>query len=414
MSESSEKFFCGGCQHATTWKKEFAGRRIKCKRCGHAMTVPAKPGQPEPEPEPQDDDMYALSDLASDARAAAADLPPTIVDPSAVAAAAVPVAAAKAAKGGIPLVYRQAATPRDAARVAASSHIDPKRDLYVPVALLLIGTVLYIGYYAIHYNLGGLAIISTSIGLTIMTVLEMAVLFGFALVIAGPLGVSFGGIGTALLKLAAIAVFCDGTITWADGIFAKYAGAMAGGDIMSFGVIGFPIAIGVYWTLLTYLFSMDPGDSWMVVVILAVFYRILRMVLLLLLLKFILSFGGIAASAVGIPSMGGGAQVTNPIIDEINEAKAQNVLHEARKFVSDNGRTAEKPSVEAWYAAARPTSGSKPTATSTVTATRSRSSSNCLTTKPPAPSAMISPRIISTATASRTWRRDCRTRVTHI
>jgi hypothetical protein len=344
MSESAEKFFCGGCQHGMAWKQEFAGRRIKCKRCGHAMVVPAQPGRPEPEP--LEDDLYALSDLASDARAAAASLPPTIVE-----AAAAPVAAKKTARSGIPLAYQHGPTPGDLRRAAANSQIDPTRDLYVPIGLILVGTVLYIGFYAIHYNLGGIAIISTSIGLTIMTVLETAVLFGFALAIASPLGVSFGGVGTALLKLAAIAVFCDGLTTWADGLFAKYAGHMAGGGLMSFGVIGFPIALGVYWTLLTYLFSMDPGDSWLVVVIITVFSRILRIVLLLVLLKLILSFGGIAGSAVNIPSMGSSAQVTNPIIDEIEDAKAQNVLHEARKFASDNGRRAEGGSIDAWYAA---------------------------------------------------------------
>ena len=31
----------------------------------------------------------------------------------------------------------------------------------------------------------------------------------------------------------------------------------------------FPVALVIYWTLLIYLFSMDPGDSWMVVVILS-------------------------------------------------------------------------------------------------------------------------------------------------
>jgi hypothetical protein len=45
------------------------------------------------------------------------------------------------------------------------------------------------------------------------------------------------------------------------------------------------------------------------------------------------------------------AQITNPVIDEINNAKAQNVLHEARKYVYDNGRSAEKATVDAWYAA---------------------------------------------------------------
>jgi hypothetical protein len=276
-------------------------------------------------------------------------LPPTIVE--AVIATAPSPAKKKSAGGGIPLAYKQGPTAADARRAANESHIDPARDMYVPIALILVGTILYIGFYAIHYNLGGIAIISTSIGLTIMTILETAVLFGFALFIATPLGVSFGGFGTAILKLAAIALFCDGLTTWADGLFAKFAGHAAGGGLMSFGVIGFPIAMATYWILLTYLFTMDPGDSWLVVVILTVFSRILRIVLLLLLLRFILSFANIAGSAVGLPSMGGSAQVTNPIIDEIEDAKAQNVLFEAKKYASDNGRRAEGGAIDAWYAA---------------------------------------------------------------
>jgi hypothetical protein len=68
-----------------------------------------------------------------------------------------------------------------------------------------------------------------------------------------------------------------------------------------------------------------------------------------LLLKIILGFGGIGQSAIALPSTGGGPAVTNPIIDEVNEAKAQNVLHEARKFGTDYGRRAEMPSVTGWY-----------------------------------------------------------------
>ncbi len=384
MSESTEKFYCGGCQHGMTWKQEFAGRRIKCKRCGHAMVVPAQPGRPESEPEPQEDDLYALSDLASDARAAAASLPPTIVE----AVAAAPVAAKKPSRSGIPLAYQQGPTPGDARRAAANSHIDPPRDLYVPIGLLLVGTVLYIGFYAIHYNLGGIAIISTSIGLTIMTVLETAVLFGFALAIASPLGVSFGGIGTALLKLAAIAVFCDGLTTWADGLFAKYAGHMASGGLMSFGVIGFPVALAVYWTLLTYLFSMDPGDARLVVIVLAVFSRILRIVLLLLLLKLILSFGGIGASAVNLPSMGGSARsptrsstrsrMPRPKTFCMKPANMPRIMGDERKAAAS---TPGMPQ-------ARRMCGSRPTVTSTATAMRSESSSNCRPTRPTGRNAM--------------------------
>jgi len=353
---ATNKFYCEGCQHEMTWKQEFAGRRIKCKHCGQAMVIPPQPASAKPAPpEPAEDDLYALSDLASDARAAAANLPPTIVEAIATPAPSRKIqSAAKSAQSAIPLAYRRGATARDIAAAKEKSHIDPNRDLYVPLGLILVGTILYISYYAIHYDLGFNAMVATSIGLTIMTILETAVLFGFALVVAGPLGVSFGGIGTALLKLAAIAVFCDGSITWVDGLFSKYAGNMGGGGILSFGVIGFPVALGVYWTTLIYLFSMDPGDSWMVVVILAIFYRILRMVLLLLLLKFILSFGGVSGGAVGLPSFGGSAAIENPLIDEINQAKAQNVLHEAKQYATDNGRRAEMGMIDACYAAGAP------------------------------------------------------------
>ncbi len=194
--------------------------------------------------------------------------------------------------------------------------------------------------------MGGIA--ATGIGLTIMTIFETALLIGFALVIASPLGVSFGGFGTAILKLAAIVVLCDGVMTCFDGLLSKYLGAFSGG-IFGYGAIGFPIALGIYWACLIYLFSMDPGDSWLVVIILSIFYWISRIVLILLLLKMVLSFSGISPSAIAIPSAGGGPAVANPVIDEVNQAKAQNILHEARKYATDFGRRAEMPSVSGWY-----------------------------------------------------------------
>jgi DNA-directed RNA polymerase subunit RPC12/RpoP len=350
MAEGAEKFACGGCQRELTWKKEFVGRRIKCKFCGHSMAIPPHPLGAVPQPEPAEDELYALSDLANDARSAAAKLPPTIVQAMAppIAMPAVAAAAAGSSKSAIPLAYRQAPTARELARSSSDVFIHKKRDIQVPIALLIIGAVLYIGYYAIHYHLGGFAILATGIGLAIMGILETGILFGFALVIAGPLGVSFGGIGTALLKFAAVALFCDGITTWVDGLFAMWTGGLGGGGIFGFGAMGLPIALGVYWVTLIYLFSMDPGDSWMVVVILCIFYRILRVVLIVLLLQFILSFGGVASSAVAIPSTGGSV-ATNPQIDEVNRAKSQNVLHEARKFVADNGRSAERETVNGWY-----------------------------------------------------------------
>ncbi len=345
MPEIAGKFACGGCQRRATWRIELAGRRVRCK-CGHVTTVPAQmPGS-----EATDEvDMYDLADLAADAHRATANLEPTIVDPAAFAAAPAP-AAALVSKSGIPLAYQRPQTAREKEHAASDSHIDPRRDLQAPAVLLLIGAALYIGYYAIHYKLGFGSIVATSIGLTIMTVFETVILVGFALVVASPLGVSFGGIGTAILKLAAIVVICDGITTCFDGLLSRYMGPF-GGSIFGFGAIGFPIALGIYWSTLIYLFSMDPGDSWMVVIILAIFYRIMRIVLILLLLKMILGFGGIGGSAIAIPSIGGASPVANPVIDEINEEKSRNELREAKKYATDNGRRAEMPTIDALYAA---------------------------------------------------------------
>jgi len=292
--------------------------------------------------------LYDLADLAADAHRAAANLGPTIVDPAAFTTAPVAAAAGSASHSAIPLAYQSQPTAREKELAAGKSLIDPKRDLQAPAVLLLVGALLYIGYYGIHYNLGAIGIAATGVGLTIMTLFETVLLICFALVIASPLGVSFGGVGTAILKLAAIVVICDGVTTCFDGLLSKYLGGYAGG-VFGFGAIGFPIALGIYWTTLTYLFSMDPGDSWMVVIFLAIFYQIMRVVLIVLLLKIILGFGGIGAAAISIPSTGGGPAVSNPVIDEVNEAKAQNVLHEARKYGSDNGRRAEMASINGWY-----------------------------------------------------------------
>ena len=196
--------------------------------------------------------------------------------------------------------------------------------------------MLYLGYYILRYNLGPAGILATSIGLSVMGLFECILLVGFALVMAGPLNVSFGGIGTAILKLAAIAVFCDGVNTWVDGALLKYAAGFGRG-IFGFGVMGVPVAAGVYWTTLIYLFDMDPGDSWMVVAILAVYYLIVRTILVVLLLNWVLSLGGVPASSIILPSIAV-APPPNPMVEQVNEMKEKKLLLEARQYATDNGR----------------------------------------------------------------------------
>ena len=127
------------------------------------------------------------------------------------------LSAAAAGFGGMPvgtgggtLGYRRGPSAAERAAAARAVTLDPNRDVYAPLAFLLVGMLLHVGYYALRYNLGITGITAVTFGLSIVSAIETALLFVFAISVAGPLGVSFGGIWTALLKLAAIAVFCDG------------------------------------------------------------------------------------------------------------------------------------------------------------------------------------------------------------
>ena len=59
MPVPANKFYCDGCQHEMTWKQEFAGRRIKCKHCGQAMVIPARPASAAPAPPPEAERIWA-------------------------------------------------------------------------------------------------------------------------------------------------------------------------------------------------------------------------------------------------------------------------------------------------------------------------------------------------------------------
>jgi len=206
------------------------------------------------------------------------------------------------------------------------------------------GMVLYVGYYAIHYSLGSTGIAIVSLGMGIMTCIKAVGLVIFAFAISSPLGVGFGELWTGILKLAAIAIFSDGATTWVDAGVGKLAGGFGTG------IIGFIVGCVIYWGLMTYLFSLDPGDSWMVVVILNVFNFIVRWALFFLLLSVILSWGGVAAKSAS--SFGGGSSsVASPIVTRVNDAKDRNALVDAKSFIADGHQAVCSQFVDHWYAA---------------------------------------------------------------
>jgi hypothetical protein len=315
------------------------------------MGGPGLVKNPMPESAPplealDDEGLLAISELAADAEMAVVDESPIVEPAPIMPAMAIP---RKTPASGIPLAYQRGPTARERQLTSLDTFIDKRRDIQVPIALLVIGAVLYLGYYAVHYNLGPSALAATSAGLAIVSAVEAALLIGFALLVAGPLGVSFGGAGTAILKLAAIAVLTDGIMAWVDGFIGRFVGQVGTG-FLGTGALGLPVAILIYWFTLTYLFSMDSSDAYMVVAILSFFYRIVRYVLILLLLESILSWGGISKSAIAIPGMGNSV-ASSPVIDDVEEAKVQNTLHEARQYAQVMGRRAEAGYIEDLYKA---------------------------------------------------------------
>jgi len=249
---------------------------------------------------------------------------------------------------GIPLAYKRGLSRQE--REAGNAINDMTRDLYVPLALIAVGFAMYIGYYAVAFHLTGAGIAVVSMGLTALIAFKVVSLVGFAMVMAGPLGVGFGDFKSAILKLAAIAVFADGLICIIDALVRSFSGGFGGG-ILGFGIIGFPIALGLYWGLLIYLFSMDPGDSWMVVMVLTVFDRMLRWLLILLVLNLVLGWGGVSLPGSGGSGSGGAAITTRSgeIQTRIDDLEETQSINEARAFIADGHKQGLTKIVDALY-----------------------------------------------------------------
>jgi hypothetical protein len=184
-----------------------------------------------------------------------------------------------------------------------------------------------------------------------MMIIKAGVLVLFAMAASGPMGVSFGQVWTAILKFAAIAVLCDGICVWVDA-FADNIGGVALRSFSGWGVLSFPVALGLYWSLFIYLFDMDSGDSWQVVLLLTAVDRLVKMILVFVLLQIVLGWGGV--SGASLPSFGGGsggsmAHATEDEIDALDQAKQFHRVIEARQYIKDGHQAAMSGLVESLY-----------------------------------------------------------------
>jgi len=337
----AEKFKCTGCGKAYSWKPELAGKKVRCK-CGQVMAVPqalvpvAKLADDTP---PVLDDMYELagdreekSRRAPQAAAGGALRCPSCqadVEPGAVLcmacgmnfktgkkmhtsvggpdlgppapviarpqvagmamAATVPGMAGGAAR---PLGYASR-NPQAKAKEAEDSEAALKQLMW-PAILAVLG----IGLMFTHFTLAFKASVPAAMAAVGVSLLVNMVLIAIGCLIAiKVLDISLGAPAEALLKLCAVALIpgaVSGLIEWRLGMVG--------------GLVGWGVALFMYYGLLVWFFDLDTFE----VLILTTIIWLIRTWIGYLIVAFLLSqiFGGSAwTSGAGPMAMmtGGGA-----------------------------------------------------------------------------------------------------------
>jgi hypothetical protein len=343
MSSVVASFSCGSCGRAFAWKNEYAGKTLKCK-CGQpikapsaapsvaaaaggavrsapmAKAAPAAPPPPKsasvPTPAAESEDDFAK--LVSDAEYELAAAPPP--PPPTKRVTAVPaVAVATAAPGGPAspmLAYARAARKPDADEGTQRALVT---DFYAPLILIVLGLAAYVfdAMLMRFHNpvmAGAFVVLNCLVNLILIFI---ALLIGVKVIDLG-----LGPIGTALLKITAVAVL-----------------PAALGDIILYytqvGLASWGATLLMYYGLLYYLFELDGAEIYIVTSIL----WLVRMAMALLLIGLVVSLlgGGSTASGVvglagssstiGGAASGGGPQNPHPTYfpEAIEDAKGNEV-----------------------------------------------------------------------------------------
>jgi hypothetical protein len=316
MVSEKPKFSCDSCGKTYEWKLALAGRRAKCK-CGATIMVPTElPGAAEP------DGLYDFAEPSP--------LP---------AAGAVPAAIGNAA----PAIAYATPDPVDK-RFSFDNLYHKPRDFYFPTAAFVIGFIALLVWAA--YVSGGSsgAVLLFSGFLCVTTLFKTVVMIGAAFVIAPMAGVSFGGIWTAVLKLAAIAVVTDAGLFWLQTIMEATGaypttGGYARRAFVWIAVINTMLAAALIGIMLRLFFDMDRDEVATIAVPLAILNRILNF-LILLALAFIIDRATatltapapVAAPPTGtLPGGGGAPGATTPAAPPV-PAVSQEVLERDREI----------------------------------------------------------------------------------
>lgn len=294
-------FACVGCGKSYRWKQELAGRKVKCK-CGQVMDCPSTaPAPPEPS---EEDGLYGFADEDLAAAAKGAAVSDSALCPSCQAemqsgavlctncgfnlkirknvmemAKAKPAKAPKAAPAGGGAVT--AASPllgyAGTGRKQQDNPDDVKENLWIeywiPTGLIIVGTLLnYLQithYDRVLYDTQGAI---KFLGITLL--IDLALLIVGALAAIKMMNISLGSPGSALLKLAAVAI-----------------GPAALGNMIGYlahdpsHMLAFAINILTVIALLRVFFDLDSGEAWVLAAMVAVIRTWLGYALILLLIN---------------------------------------------------------------------------------------------------------------------------------
>jgi hypothetical protein len=261
MGEARFRFLCPGCRASFGWKPQYAGRKIRCK-CGQVF-MPPDPPAAAPEPET---DAYDVNDDAPPARPAPVHRVTPVAEAAAPAPAAPPPPSDRLA--GVAAIYGHRARP--VTQEPADDEASPLKDLYLPLALLVLGLGLRILQLVVasgnraHKWGGEVGTSGNPHKAVILAVLELIIsggaLLAGATLAAVLLSVNFGSIGKAALKLCALVAFATGVASWVVLL-----------DQNKYSVQGLAIALHlvviIYWVGFAYLFALEMQETLLTVAI---------------------------------------------------------------------------------------------------------------------------------------------------
>ena len=295
MSSAVASFSCAACGRSFAWKSEYAGKTLKCK-CGQpikaptaapvpavatrtaaatkpaatrgvapAATAPATPVPkhvpvPTPAAAPEDD----FAKLVSEAEYELATAPPPPPPTRRVTTAPLAPAAASAGRPApaSPLLAYGRAAPRVVVDEGTQRAL--VTDFYIPIGLIVVGLI---AYYFDAVLMGFKNPVSAGVFVILNCVANSIMIMCAMLVAVKVIDLGIGPIGTASLKIVAVALL---PAALADII----------GYLIGVRLVGRGIALLIYYLLLLGLFDMDGGDVRIVTAIMWVLLIWVRLLLI--------------------------------------------------------------------------------------------------------------------------------------